>query len=311
MAERLNPTRWIVALLVLVLVIGSSSWQSAFGSVESQRSSTALRDDDAYYKDDDEGAEEEYAAEDDDSGSGSGSGSGGNGGGSGSGSGSGSGGGDQGSGGGSDDGGSDGGGSDDGGNDGGGDDSNGNDPGDQGDQGGGDDRDGDGVKDAVDNCVAVANADQADLDRDGQGDACDLDDDNDGIADLIDNCPRVANANQLDRDNDGVGDVCDSDTVLGRKLVRTRITIRYRNGKFRGRIDARRARCAGKRNVRLRRNGRVIARRTTRRAARWRVYRVRPLGLYRAKVRKKSFVGRDGARIVCLPDLSRRIRFRR
>jgi hypothetical protein len=108
-----------------------------------------------------------------------------------------------------------------------------------------------------------------------------------------------------------VGDACDSDTVLGRKLVRTRITIRYHKGRFRGRIDARRARCASKRQVRLRRNGRVIARRTTRRAARWRVYRLQPVGLYRAKVRKRSFVSRDGTRIVCLPDLSRRIRFRR
>ncbi|WP_107705898.1 thrombospondin type 3 repeat-containing protein [Nocardioides allogilvus] len=44
------------------------------------------------------------------------------------------------------------------------------------------DRDGDGVADARDNCVRQANADQADLDRDGLGDACDSDIDGDGHA---------------------------------------------------------------------------------------------------------------------------------
>ncbi|HXH79584.1 thrombospondin type 3 repeat-containing protein [Nocardioides sp.] len=42
------------------------------------------------------------------------------------------------------------------------------------------DRDGDGVADARDNCVRQPNANQADLDRDGQGDACDSDIDGDG-----------------------------------------------------------------------------------------------------------------------------------
>jgi hypothetical protein len=36
------------------------------------------------------------------------------------------------------------------------------------------DGDGDGVPDPIDNCVATANADQADRDGDGRGDACDL-----------------------------------------------------------------------------------------------------------------------------------------
>jgi hypothetical protein len=40
-----------------------------------------------------------------------------------------------------------------------------------------------------DNCTTTPNADQADLDRDGQGDACDLDDDGDAVPDTSDACP--------------------------------------------------------------------------------------------------------------------------
>jgi hypothetical protein len=71
------------------------------------------------------------------------------------------------------------------------------------------DGDGDGVPNAVDNCPNVANADQANLDGDSAGDACDPDDDNDGIADTTDNCPMLANANQYDEDRDGTGDACE------------------------------------------------------------------------------------------------------
>jgi hypothetical protein len=72
------------------------------------------------------------------------------------------------------------------------------------------DRDADAVADATDNCADTANTDQADLDGDSLGDACDPDVDGDGVADAVDNCVTTPNADQLDSDSDGIGDVCDS-----------------------------------------------------------------------------------------------------
>ncbi|TAM23255.1 MAG: hypothetical protein EPN60_15485, partial [Nevskiaceae bacterium] len=77
------------------------------------------------------------------------------------------------------------------------------------------DGDQDGVPDSSDNCPSVANADQADSDGDGLGDACDSvapppDGDGDGVADSGDNCPSIANADQADSDGDGLGNACDS-----------------------------------------------------------------------------------------------------
>jgi hypothetical protein len=71
------------------------------------------------------------------------------------------------------------------------------------------DTDGDGVPDTHDNCLQIANTDQADNDADEKGDVCDDDDDNDTITDANDNCPLVANADQADGDGDRLGDACD------------------------------------------------------------------------------------------------------
>ena len=76
------------------------------------------------------------------------------------------------------------------------------------------DLDNDGVLDNVDNCPAVANANQLDSDHDGIVNVCDSvnnnDSDGDGVPNNTDNCPSVSNTNQLDLDDDGIGDVCDS-----------------------------------------------------------------------------------------------------
>ena len=70
------------------------------------------------------------------------------------------------------------------------------------------DSDSDGIPDARDNCVLIENADQADVDGNGLGVAC-QDFDRDGLLNARDNCPNIPNADQLDTDGDGTGDPCD------------------------------------------------------------------------------------------------------
>jgi hypothetical protein len=76
------------------------------------------------------------------------------------------------------------------------------------------DQDNDTVADIIDNCISVPNADQADLDSDGVGNACDpdFDQDGDGIINQFDNCDLIANTNQADYNSDGEGDVCDTNS---------------------------------------------------------------------------------------------------
>lgn len=73
------------------------------------------------------------------------------------------------------------------------------------------DADGDGVPNAEDNCPNTPNADQADSDGNGIGDAC-QDTDGDTVLDINDNCPDTPNLDQQDADGNGIGDACqDSD----------------------------------------------------------------------------------------------------
>ena len=70
------------------------------------------------------------------------------------------------------------------------------------------------ILDEADNCPSIWNTDQADLDGDGQGDACDPDADGDGFSNEADNCPLHLNPAQADVDGDGFGDACTVNTCV-------------------------------------------------------------------------------------------------
>ena len=67
------------------------------------------------------------------------------------------------------------------------------------------DGDEDGVTNDLDNCQDVANADQADLDQDGEGDACDADIDGDAVSNA-DETAQGTSPDEADSDGDGVLD---------------------------------------------------------------------------------------------------------
>jgi len=85
--------------------------------------------------------------------------------------------------------------------------------------------DADGISDESDNCPAVYNPDQSDVDGDGVGDECDncrnaananqKDADSDGVGDACDNCPNVYNPGQYDDDANGIGYACDDNDKDG------------------------------------------------------------------------------------------------
>lgn len=80
------------------------------------------------------------------------------------------------------------------------------------------DVDNDRIPDKNDNCANISNPDQADINKNGIGDACD-DYDKDGLINTKDNCPNDPNRDQRDIDGDKMGDACDK--------VESRITEAY------------------------------------------------------------------------------------
>jgi hypothetical protein len=82
---------------------------------------------------------------------------------------------------------------------------------------GSDDTDLDGIINSSDNCPYSKNALQEDMDKDGEGDACDTDLDGDGILNSEDNCLMMVNPDQIDINEDGIGDACQNLTGIANR----------------------------------------------------------------------------------------------
>jgi hypothetical protein len=70
------------------------------------------------------------------------------------------------------------------------------------------DQDGDQVADSVDNCRQVSNPDQADLDGDVLGDACDPDTDGDGVDNAVDTCGLTSAGTTVDASGCSIDELC-------------------------------------------------------------------------------------------------------
>jgi len=66
------------------------------------------------------------------------------------------------------------------------------------------------VPDIIDNCPDDANKSEPGLCGCGSDDDS-ADGDSDGVIDCMDNCPAIANADQADTDANGTGDACEPD----------------------------------------------------------------------------------------------------
>ncbi|WP_243395144.1 thrombospondin type 3 repeat-containing protein [Nocardioides currus] len=194
------------------------------------------------------------------------------------------------------------------------------------------DADGDGAEEHTDNCKGLANPDQADLDGDGLGNACDADVDGDGAPDSGDNCVTVPNPDQADADRNGVGDACTGDddgdgradavdgcplaagaTASGCPNVTRSVSIKLvkKHSLLVGSVGAGLAGCRAEAEVTLWKQRRGADRRlvltTTDDRGRWRTRAPRAAGKYYASV-SRTYLTRL---VECAPDTSPKVRVRR